>query len=302
MYPTYTEYVASYFHVLHRIGALGTRGAISATMAGGLWRQLLCLAAVTAVYGLASCFRHPLILPPGSRPNVASHVRASHALNKDGGFSLSSMYGIQWAPSRRPTTRPPFTSISHGQRPNRNCGGMHTTRLAAPAGCRPRFSRRVHSNSLQMSLWPNTLARFWGAHALSAGIAAVFLAALPKWITLTSPRLNALAIAAAGMGWASVPLLAFGASNIALAVLLYRNREEAGFSLSAVGAAYFACASAAINSAWLVSGLLALKLLRSWLGLLAASAAMFAVKASLKDRLFTEVLAKPRGYIHPMPA
>ena len=80
-----------------------------------------------------------------------------------------------------------------------------------------------------MSLWPNTLARFWGAHALAWGCGTAVLSLLP--VMLGTSVLGVWA-------GATPSLLALASANLALAALLYRNREEAGFTLSATGAGY----------------------------------------------------------------
>lgn len=143
----------------------------------------------------------------------------------------------------------------------------------ASAGMRTLSQRSAQP---RMSLWPNTLARFWGAHALvwSAGAAAFAIRA-----TAVPPS----------------ALAAFAATNFALAVLLYRNREEAGSALAGTAACYFAGLSmlvAAATRAHLAvlgrSAQTAVRLLGAWHLTLAFGAACFALKASLKDRLFSE--------------
>lgn len=138
-----------------------------------------------------------------------------------------------------------------------------------------------------MSLWPNTLARFWGAHALAWSAATAFAAA-------SAPvRASALLPSA---------LAAFGGTSLALSVLLYRNREEAGLALAGTAAFYFGglcmLITAAIRShrTLLARGaLLAFRLVLGWHAALATGAAGFALKASLKDRIFSDGRLQRRG-------
>ena len=60
------------------------------------------------------------------------------------------------------------------------------------------------------SLWPSTLTKFWGWHALSWGVASLSFAFARR----------ATAVVATGYA------IALAAANFALAVLLYRNAEE----------------------------------------------------------------------------
>ena len=139
---------------------------------------------------------------------------------------------------------------------------------------RPR--RRVDP-VMALPLWPSTLGRFWGAHALAWCGGCLALLAAPG---------GALApLARAGLG-------ALSMAQLALAVLLYRSDEEAGASLAAAAAAYFAsyalllrAAAAAPPRAALAA--VALRRLSTWHAALALGAAGFALKAYLKDRLFS---------------
>ena len=132
-----------------------------------------------------------------------------------------------------------------------------------------------------MGLLPKTLAEFWGAHAAAWAATTAFFAVSVS--------------VGGGAGWVLSALLsALSATSLSLAVLLGRNREEAGVALSLTASAYFTgtsallhaaaatVATAAAGTAWL--GLM--RRLRTWHALLAAGSLGFAIKAANKDRAF----------------
>lgn len=115
-------------------------------------------------------------------------------------------------------------------------------------------------------LWPNSLGKFWGLHALFWAAGAGTLGVL-------------------GRSAAPLPL---AAANAALAAMLYRSREDAGSYLSLTAAAYF-CGCGLMLWRTPLSPLLApfapcLRWLRLWHCALAFGSLLFAIKATLKDR------------------
>ena len=129
-------------------------------------------------------------------------------------------------------------------------------------------------------LWPNTLCKFWGLHAAALAAAAASLA------TLSS-------------SWLPLPLVG---ANAVLAVLLYRSQEDFGTVLGALAGFYFSAHAALL---WLAPAALTSLLarvapplaalasavfigrLRLWCSALALGGFIFSLKASLKDRLFS---------------
>ncbi|KAL1526886.1 hypothetical protein AB1Y20_015577 [Prymnesium parvum] len=136
-------------------------------------------------------------------------------------------------------------------------------RAAAPA-------RMLLRASTLRALWPTTLSKFWGAHALGWAAATSAAALLRPAPPLAFPPAGAAA----------------GAAHLALAFLLYRHDDDAGAPLALLGGAYFAGAAALLAATLPPRG--AARLLRLWHAALAVGALLFAVKASLKDRLFTQ--------------
>ena len=134
-------------------------------------------------------------------------------------------------------------------------------------------------------LVPNTLAKFWGAHAFAWGVTSVTAAA--RAVPLHQLLAGALSLRAG-------TLLALGAANLALATLLYRNKEEAGVGLAGTAAFYFLGCAALLHAGVLAAagagGCLSVQapLFRVWHAVMAAGSAFFASKASLKDRLFNQ--------------
>ena len=115
------------------------------------------------------------------------------------------------------------------------------------------------------NLWPNTLGKFWGLNALGWAVGTAAL----------TPRSPAV-----------LPLVA---ANAALAATLYRSREDANNVLATAAAVYFGGNAAMLCLAPPVIGAgfaLALPWLRAWHLALTAGSVVFAIKASLKDRLF----------------
>ena len=143
---------------------------------------------------------------------------------------------------------------------------------AAVRALRP---RRRADLAMALPLWPSTLGRFWGAHALAwcAGCLAL----------LAAPGAALAPLASAGLG-------ALSMAQLALAVLLYRSDEEAGASLAAIATAYFASSAMLLRAAAPPLTALtaaALRRLSTWHAALALGSAGFALKAYLKDRLFS---------------
>lgn len=152
----------------------------------------------------------------------------------------------------------------------------------------------------RMSLWPTTLIEFWGAHAAAWALASGV-------VSCCALGASAWAVAGAMAGLAS--------TSASLAVLLARNKEEAGTVLSLSGMLFFAGLTALLHTgiqtlavsasgvgavgalpvrrSFMVLGVL--RKLRSWHALLALGAACFALKSSNKDRLFAASRARPIG-------
>ena len=77
------------------------------------------------------------------------------------------------------------------------------------------------------ALWPDTLPRFWGLHALGWSAAGVGLAGLVRFTPVPCSVPPALLCAGAA---------ALAGANLALSTLLYRTDEEAGASLAGAAA------------------------------------------------------------------
>lgn len=148
-------------------------------------------------------------------------------------------------------------------------------RLPAPAMSAAAVLRPLRK--LPQRLWPNTLGKFWGLHALLW--AAACATATASALTRASPLLSLSSL---------LPPLA--AANAALATTLYRSREDANVPLAATAALYFGghavmlfLARAGPAHTRLAA---ALPWLRAWHVALTAGSFAFAAKAALKDRLF----------------
>ena len=132
--------------------------------------------------------------------------------------------------------------------------------------------------SLLGRLWPNTLGKFWGLHAVAFAVAAAALSALTR---------------------SSLPLPLAGA-NAVLGALLYRSQEDAGTVLAALAGVYFAAHAALLWSSPAALASLVTQAappmtartltlfvrLRLWCSALAVGGFVFSLKAALKDRLF----------------
>ena len=97
-------------------------------------------------------------------------------------------------------------------------------------------------------------------------------------------------------------------ANLAVSVLLYRTDEEAGATLAAAAALWFASATAVLQAATklALSGGVArlLRSLRLWHVAMALGSCVFVAKARSKDRLFAqseELLGRQRGAALPLP-
>lgn len=150
----------------------------------------------------------------------------------------------------------------------------------------------------RMSVVPSTLTEFWGAHAVAWAVASGLL----SWYAFGS---SMLAFAGA--------MAALSSTSASLAVLLARNKEEAGTTLSLAGMLFFAGLTALLHTgiqtlaaAAAVAGaggaspsfrrwFWVLRKLRAWHALLAFGAACFAFKSTNKDRLFDAAQAGARG-------
>ena len=135
-------------------------------------------------------------------------------------------------------------------------------------------------SSVLSRLWPNTLCKFWGLHAFALATAAASLAVLSR-------------------SWLPLPLVG---ANVVLAIMLYRSIEDFGTALGALAGIYFSAHAALL---WLAPAALASLLarrapplavlassaliskLRLWLSALGFGGFFWALKASLKDRLFS---------------
>jgi diacylglycerol kinase (ATP) len=135
---------------------------------------------------------------------------------------------------------------------------------------------------LPQRLWPYTLGKFWGLHALMWAAAFAVAARL-----------------AGGAVALPVPLLLpLVAANAALATTLYRSREDANVALAATAALYFGGHAAMLfllDGAGLaqLSARLAAALpwARAWHAALCLGSVCFALKAAFKDRLFGDAEA-----------
>lgn len=152
-------------------------------------------------------------------------------------------------------------------------------RLDAPAPATPALSHLavpprmmgVASAARPLAkLWPDTLIKLWGLHALGWGLAFV--------------------PAALGGVWLGAPI---AAANLCLALFLYRSREDLGKTLALAAAGYFS--GAALTLRELPSG-------SGYNAALAAGYLAFSLKAYLKDRLFEESGALRRGTVAAAPA
>jgi hypothetical protein len=137
------------------------------------------------------------------------------------------------------------------------------------------------------ALWPDTLAKFWGLHAVAWSASGISLAVR---------GLRGAAPAAGGAG----ALLCAGAAtlagaNLAVSVLLYRTDEEAGAALAAAAALWFSSATALLQAATKLGlgggSVRALRSLRLWHVAMALGSCVFVAKALSKDRLFAQARA-----------
>ena len=142
------------------------------------------------------------------------------------------------------------------------------------------------------ALWPDTLAKFWGLHAVAWSASGVSLAV--RGLRGTAP-------AAGGAG----ALLCAGAAtlagaNLAVSVLLYRTDEEAGAALAAAAALWFASATALLQAATKLGlgggAVRTLRSLRLWHVAMALGSCVFVAKALSKDRLFAQARATALPY------
>ena len=133
------------------------------------------------------------------------------------------------------------------------------------------------ATSVWQRLWPSTICKFWGLHAFVWSVAAAALAASMRAV------------------WP----LPYAVSNLLLARFLYLTREDVRRSLGLGSCAFFTAHAALLwfapLSSWIGRVVLCLQLLRVWHAVLAAGSFAFAVKASLKDRLFAEDGSMRRG-------
>jgi hypothetical protein len=157
---------------------------------------------------------------------------------------------------------------------------------------------QMTAGDVARSLWPTTLGKFWGLHALGWCTAACAVAVLSS-----TRRALMLPAAAAAM---------VAGANLALALLLYRDQADAGIGLAAAATLYFTGCAAFLHGAVLQATIGPLQLLvsssplahslaallaravapaRAWHCGMAIGSAMFGIKASLKDRLFLQASA-----------
>ena len=135
------------------------------------------------------------------------------------------------------------------------------------------------------ALWPDTLAKFWGLHAIAWSASGVSLAVRGLRGAATSAAAGADALLCAGAA-------TLAGANLAVSVLLYRTDEEAGATLAAAAALWFASATAVLQAATklALSGGVArlLRSLRLWHVEMALGSCVFVAKARSKDRLFAQ--------------
>ena len=142
------------------------------------------------------------------------------------------------------------------------------------------------------ALWPDTLAKFWGLHAVAWSASGVSLA------------VRGLRGAAPAVGGAGALLCAGAATlagaNLAVSVLLYRTDEEAGAALAAAAALWFASATALLQAATKLGlgggAVRTLRSLRLWHVAMALGSCVFVAKALSKDRLFAQACATALPY------
>jgi len=92
------------------------------------------------------------------------------------------------------------------------------------------------------ALWPDTLAKFWGLHAIAWSASGVSLAVRGLRGSAASTAGGAGALFCAGAA-------TLAGANLAVSVLLYRTDEEAGATLAAAAALWFASATALLQAA-----------------------------------------------------
>ena len=121
-------------------------------------------------------------------------------------------------------------------------------------------------------LFPNTLGKFWGLHALIWTAASTISFVLARHCLLLIP---------------------LAAANAALAMMIYRSREDLGAGVAAAAGVYFSGHTAVL---FLLPGVMHaaniasfLPCLCAWHAAMAVGYSAFAIKASLKDRLFGNV-------------
>ena len=135
------------------------------------------------------------------------------------------------------------------------------------------------------ALWPDTLAKFWGLHAIAWSATGVSLAVRGLRGAATSAGGGADALLCAGAA-------TLAGANLAVSVLLYRTDEEAGATLAAAAALWFASATAVLQAATklALSGGAArlVRSLRLWHVAMALGSCVFVAKARSKDRLFAQ--------------
>ena len=183
-------------------------------------------------------------------------------------MALCALLTCQFAGALLPVTRGPLLRPVH--RPL-----VHPRRQMAPA--------RMAVPGPQ-ALWPDTLAKFWGLHAVAWSASGFSLA------------VRGLRCAAPTAGGAGALLCAGAATlagaNLAVSVLLYRTDEEAGAALAAAAALYFASATALLQAATRMGlgagAVRTLRSLRLWHVAMALGSCVFVAKALSKDRLFAQ--------------
>ena len=135
------------------------------------------------------------------------------------------------------------------------------------------------------ALWPDTLAKFWGLHAIAWSATGVSLAVRGLRGAATTAAGGAGALLCAGAA-------TLAGANLAVSVLLYRTDEEAGATLAAAAALWFASATAVLQAATklALSGGAArlVRSLRLWHVAMALGSCVFVAKARSKDRLFAQ--------------
>ena len=189
---------------------------------------------------------------------------------------------------------------------------LRAVRLARPVRAAPSAThvrtlppQMVLGSGVLGSLWPTTLSKFWGLHALLWCGASAAVATLNPLLPLGAMTVRNFVRPDALCYLVQLRpfLAAFAAANLALSFFLYRSRDDAGTKNALAGALYFAgCATmlhALLCSGGVIPGLppkglaatllsRALRPARLWHCVLALGSLFFAAKASLKDRLFTQ--------------